>query len=167
MARTWLRVGGIATALVLLTAGCISDNGGGGTPASGGASPAASALSATGPIKIWYSNNAEEVAWGKAMVTAWNKDHPDEQVTGEEIPAGKSSEEVIGASITAGNTPCLIYNTSPAAVPQFEKQGGLVALDTFPDGASYIAGPHGRRWPTSTSSPTASSTRCPGRPTPS
>ena len=145
MVRTWLRVGGIATALVLLTAGCISDNGGGGAaasagaPANGGASPGGSSAGATGPIKIWYSNNAEEVAWGKAMVSAWNKDHPSEQVTGEEIPAGKSSEEVIGASITAGNTPCLIYNTSPAAVPQFEKQGGLVALDTFPDGASYIA----------------------------
>ena len=136
--RTWLRVGGIATALVLVTAGCISDNGGG-APVGAGVNPAASALSATGPIKIWYSNNAEEVTWGKAMVAAWNKDHPNEQVTGEEIPAGKSSEEVIGASITAGNTPCLIYNTSPAAVPQFEKQGGLVALDAFPDGASYIA----------------------------
>ncbi len=137
MARTWLRVGGVATALVLLIAGCIGDNGGGGGPASD--------ATATGPIKIWYSNNAEEVTWGKAMVTAWNKDHPAEQVTGEEIPAGKSSEEVIGASITAGNTPCLIFNTSPAAVPQFEKQGGLVALDTFPDGASYIQARTGDR----------------------
>jgi multiple sugar transport system substrate-binding protein len=143
MSRTWFRVGGVAAALALLLAGCIGDNGGGGAAASGGSSggasgAAASAATATGPIKIWYSNNAEEVAWGKAMVTAWNKDHPAEQVTGEEIPAGKSSEEVIGASITAGNTPCLIFNTSPAAVPGFEKQGGLVALDTFPDGASYI-----------------------------
>ncbi len=137
MARTWFRVGGAATALVLLFAGCIGDNGGGGAPASG--------ATTTGPIKIWYSNNAEEVAWGEAMVTAWNKDHPAEQVTGEEIPAGKSSEEVIGASITAGNTPCLIFNTSPAAVPQFEKQGGLVALDTFPDGASYIQARTGDR----------------------
>ena len=60
-------------------------------------------------------------------------------MTAEEIPAGKSSEEVIGASITAGNTPCLIFNTAPAAVPQFQKQGGLVALDdSFSDGASYI-----------------------------
>jgi multiple sugar transport system substrate-binding protein len=46
-------------------------------------------------------------------------------VTAQEIPAGETSEEVIGASITAGNTPCLIFNTAPAAVPQFQKQGGL------------------------------------------
>ncbi len=131
MTRTWFRIGGVATVLALLIAGCLGDNGGAGTPASGGAP--ASAATATGPIKIWYSNNAEEVAWGKAMVTAWNKDHPAEKVTGEEIPAGKSSEEVIGASITAGNTPCLIFNTSPAAVPQFEKQGGLRRRSTsFP-----------------------------------
>ena len=139
MSRTWLRLSSIAAVLALLLAACVGDNGGGvagsGANASG---PAGSAVSAKGAIKIWYSNNAEEVTWGKAVVAAWNKDHPDEQVTGEEIPAGKSSEEVIGASITAGNTPCLIFNTAPAAVPQFEKQGGLVALDSFPDGASYI-----------------------------
>jgi multiple sugar transport system substrate-binding protein len=59
-------------------------------------------------------------------------------VTAQEIPAGKSSEEVIGAAITAGNAPCLVFNTAPAAVPQFEKQGGLVPLDSFPDGKDYI-----------------------------
>jgi multiple sugar transport system substrate-binding protein len=137
MSRTWLRWGGIATVLVLVLAACTGDNGGGGA--------AASATGAKGAIKIWYSNNAEEVAWGKAVVAAWNKDHASEQVTGEEIPAGKSSEEVIGASITAGNTPCLIFNTAPAAVPQFQKQGGLVALDTFSDGASYIQARTGDR----------------------
>ncbi|HEY5474492.1 MAG TPA: extracellular solute-binding protein [Candidatus Limnocylindrales bacterium] len=157
MSRTWLRLGSIAAVLALLLGACADLGGGGGTgaPASGAAASGAAASGAAasgaaasgaapsaagtkGAIKIWYSNNKEEVTWGKAVVAAWNKDHPDEQVTGEEIPAGKSSEEVIGASITAGNTPCLIFNTAPAAVPQFEKQGGLVALDSFPDGASYI-----------------------------
>jgi multiple sugar transport system substrate-binding protein len=104
----------------------------------GGGQSADQAAQARGPIKIWYSNNAEEVKWGKAVVAAWNQDHADQQVTAEQIPAGKSSEEVIGASITAGSTPCLVLNTAPAAVPQFQKQGGLVALDSFPDGASYL-----------------------------
>ena len=45
---------------------------------------------------------------------------------------------MIAASITAGNTPCLIYNTAPAAVPAFQQQQGLVALDEFEDGASFI-----------------------------
>lgn len=91
-----------------------------------------------GPITIWYSNNAQEVAWGKNMVASWNAAHPKEKVTAQEIPAGKSSEEVIGAAITAGNAPCLILNTAPAAVPGFQKQGGLVPLDEFPDGKQYL-----------------------------
>jgi multiple sugar transport system substrate-binding protein len=72
------------------------------------------------------------------MVKEWNAKHADQQVTAQEIPAGKTSEEVIGAAITAGNAPCLVFNTSPAAVPQFEKQGGLVALDGFKGAKFYI-----------------------------
>lgn len=104
----------------------------------GGSGDSDGATSAKGPIKVWLSNNPEEIAWGKQMVTAWNAENPDEKVTAQEIPAGKTSEEVIGAAITAGNAPCLVFNTSPAAVPQFEKQGGLVALDSFKGGAEYI-----------------------------
>jgi len=97
------------------------------------------ALESRGPITIWLSNNAFEVEWGTAMVEAWNADHPDEEVTAQEIPAGRTSEEVIGAAITAGNAPCLVFNTAPAAVPQFERQGGLVSLDSFEDGAAFVA----------------------------
>src|SRR5664279_2859167 len=104
----------------------------------GAATSGADAAKAHGPISIWYSNNAQEVAWGKQAVAAWNGTHPKEKVSAQEIPAGKSSEEVIGASITAGSEPCLIYNTSPASVPTFQAQGGLVPLDDFSDGASYI-----------------------------
>ena len=104
------------------------------TAACGGGGDAENARSAKGPIKVWLSNNPEEIAWGKAMVKEWNAAHPDEKVTAQEIPAGKTSEEVIGASITAGNAPCLVFNTSPAAVPQFQKQGGLVPLDDFSEG---------------------------------
>jgi multiple sugar transport system substrate-binding protein len=113
--------------LVLAASGC-----------GGGSEDTEKAAAAKGPIKIWYSNNKEEVAWGKEVVAKWNAAHPKEKVTGQEIPAGKTSEEVIGAAITAGNAPCLIFNTSPAAVPQFQKQGGLVALDSLPGGAAYV-----------------------------
>jgi multiple sugar transport system substrate-binding protein len=107
--------------------------------ACGGSVPSSSQTSAAkGPIAIWYSNNAEEVTWGEAVVAAWNKDHPSEQVTGQQIPAGKTSEEVIGAAITAGTTPCLIYNTAPGSVPGWQQQGGLVGLSNFSDGDSYI-----------------------------
>jgi multiple sugar transport system substrate-binding protein len=133
--RLWIAV--VAT-LGLALVGCTRGGGGGNQTAD-------QATTATGPIKIWYSNNQDEVKWGKAVVAAWNQAHSDQQVTAQEIPAGKSSEEVIGASITAGNTPCLIFNTAPAAVPQFQKQGGLVALDSFSDGASYLSGRVGAR----------------------
>lgn len=117
--------------LVLAATAACGDNGGGGSSNTG-------AAKAHGPINIWYSNNAQEVAWGKQAVAAWNSAHPNEKVTGQEIPAGKTSEAVISAAITAGNEPCLIYNTSPAAVPNFQGQGGLVPLDDFADGKSYL-----------------------------
>jgi multiple sugar transport system substrate-binding protein len=120
----------LAGATLVVTA-CNVDSGGGG-------GDAAESAGKRGPITVWYSNNPEELAWGKAMVAKWNEAHPDEKVTAQEIPAGKTSEEVIGAAITAGNAPCLVFNTAPAAVPQFQKQGGLVPLDDFPDARGYI-----------------------------
>jgi len=128
MQRRIILAAAAAAGALTLTA-CSGGGGGGG----GGGD-----LEARGDITIWYSNNEAEIAWGKQMVEAWNADHPDEQVEAQEIPAGASSEEVIGAAITAGNAPCLVFNTSPAAVPQFEKQGGLVNLSEFEDGEDYI-----------------------------
>jgi len=116
----------VATGGILALAACSGGGGGG------------EALDARGDITIWYSNNEAEIAWGEQMVEAWNAENPDEQITAQEIPAGSSSEEVIGAAITAGNAPCLIFNTSPAAVPQFQRQGGLVNLSEFEDGDDYI-----------------------------
>ena len=84
-----------------------------------------------GDITIWYSNNEAEIEWGKQMVEAWNADHPDEQIKAQEIPAGASSEEAIGAAITAGNAPCLVYNTSPgrgAGVPEAGRPREPVAV---------------------------------------
>ncbi len=121
---------GAGLSLAMTLAAC----GGGG----GGGSDATEASTAKGPITIWYSNNEQEVAWGKAMVEKWNAANADQQIEGQEIPAGKSSEEVIGAAITAGTAPCLVFNTAPSAVGQFQRQGGLVNLASFPDGAAYV-----------------------------
>jgi multiple sugar transport system substrate-binding protein len=122
----------LLAATVTLTLGVAACGGGGATSDVG-------AAKAQGPISIWYSNNAQEVTWGTQMVASWNSSHPTEKVSAQQIPAGTSSEEVIGAAITAGTEPCLIYNTSPASVPTFQQQGGLVSLNDFADGASYIA----------------------------
>lgn len=128
MQRSKLLAGtAIAAALTLSLAAC-----GGGSP------NAAAAMTAHGPITIWYSNNAQEVTWGKSMVSEWNATHKSEQITGQEVPAGKTTEEVIGAAITAGTTPCLVFNNLPAATGQFEKQGGLVDLSKFSGANAYI-----------------------------
>ncbi|GDY48885.1 sugar ABC transporter substrate-binding protein [Streptomyces antimycoticus] len=115
-----------AAALVLPLSACGSGDADGGKPTSG-------------PIDIWYSTNEQEQVWAKATVDAWNAEHTKEKVTAKAVPSGKSTEDVIGAAITAGNTPCLVYNTAPAAVAAFQKQGGLVNLsDTFGDAESFI-----------------------------
>ncbi|UGS27013.1 extracellular solute-binding protein [Microbacterium resistens] len=120
-----------ATAVIGLVAIAATGCAGGGGGASGSADQ-------TGPIKIWLSNNEQELAWGTAVVEAWNKEHPDEKVTAQEIPAGSSSEEAITAAITAGTAPCLVYNVAPAAVSGWVKQGGLVNLSGIDGGADYI-----------------------------
>jgi multiple sugar transport system substrate-binding protein len=127
MGRRPISVLATAAASVLLAA-CLSDGGG----------PPESANTSHGPIEIWLSTNPEEVAWGEKVVASWNSRHPEEKVTAQQIPAGKTSEEVIYASIVAGNAPCVVMNTAPSAVPQFQKAGGLVPLDVFPDGNSYV-----------------------------
>ncbi|MFJ4221216.1 ABC transporter substrate-binding protein [Curtobacterium luteum] len=129
MQRRMLAIGtAIAAATALALTGC----------SGGGAASNSDAMKAKGPITIWYSNNEQEVQWGKAAVASWNKDHPDQQVKGQEVPAGKSTEEVIGAAITAGTTPCLVFNNLPAATGQFQKQGGLVDLSKFSGADAYI-----------------------------
>lgn len=125
--RRTFTAGAVAAPLAASVAAC--GNGGGGS---------GEAQSARGPITIWLSNNEQEVAWGQDMVEAWNAEHPDEEVTAQEIPAGQSSEEAITAAITAGTTPDLIFNISTAAAPGWVRQGGLIDLTTFEDGTSYI-----------------------------
>lgn len=122
-----IRAAALVGAVALVATGCSSGGGGGDASADG-----------TGSIDIWLSNNEQELAWGTAVVDAWNAEHPDEKVNAQEIPAGSSSEEAITAAITAGTAPCLVYNVAPAAVSGWVKQGGLVDLSTMEGGSDYI-----------------------------
>ncbi|MBE7952753.1 extracellular solute-binding protein [Microbacterium oxydans] len=122
-----LRAIALIGATALIATGCSAGGGGGEGSADG-----------TGPISIWLSNNEQELAWGTAVVEAWNAEHPDEKVKAQEIPAGSSSEEAITAAITAGTAPCLVYNVAPAAVSGWVKQGGLVDLSKIDGGSDYI-----------------------------
>lgn len=122
-----IRAVALIGAVALVATGCSAGGGGGEASADG-----------TGAIDIWLSNNEQELAWGTAVVDAWNAENPDQQVTAQEIPAGSSSEEAITAAITAGTAPCLVYNVAPAAVSGWVKQGGLVDLSTLDGGSDYI-----------------------------
>ncbi|MDQ0614718.1 multiple sugar transport system substrate-binding protein [Microbacterium sp. W4I4] len=124
-----IRSAALIGAVALVVTGCSSGGGGGG----GG-----DAATATGDIKIWLSNNEQELAWGKEVVKAWNDAHPDEKVASQEIPAASSSEEAITAAITAGTAPCLVFNIAPAAVSGWVKQGGLVDLSSIKGADDYI-----------------------------
>ncbi|WP_430785355.1 ABC transporter substrate-binding protein [Actinoplanes sp. G11-F43] len=133
--RRLTRVAASAAASIMLIplAACGSDGSGG-----------AGGELTSGPITIWTSTNEQEIAWSKQVVEAWNAANADKQVTAQAIPAGKSSEDVIAAAITAGNAPCLVFNTAPAAVPAFQKQGGLVNLSkTFGDAEQFVTGRSG------------------------
>lgn len=136
---TSTRTAVLALAGALVLGACsVGGEEGGGDPTAAGTGTATAGGGSTGAISIWYSNNPEEIAWADQVIEAWNGDNPDQEVTAQEIPAGESSEEVIRAAITAGNTPCLVYNTAPAAVPSFQQQQGLVPLSEFEDGEAFV-----------------------------
>jgi len=115
----------VVVAALMLSMG-LAACGGGGTPSSKSKAPS------YGPISIWYSNNAQEITWGEQEVAAWNRLHPTQKVTGQQIPAAQSSEEVISAAITAGSEPCLIYNTAPAASAGLRAGGRSGAAQRLP-----------------------------------
>ena len=81
MQRRIAKILATTAALGLALAACGSNGGGGGAGST-------DAMQAKGPITIWYSNNEAEVAWGKAMVEAWNSAHADQLIEAQEIPAG-------------------------------------------------------------------------------
>ena len=123
--RTTLLATGIAAAMTL--AAC------------GGSDNTADKATSRGEITIWVTSLPTEQQFGNAMAEAWNAGHPGEKVNVVKVPSGGSVEEVVVASITAGTTPCLVYNTESSSVVQYQKMGGVVALDSFADGASYIS----------------------------
>lgn len=99
---------------------------------------AEAAQASRGPITVWFSYDQFELQWGADLVKRWNAEHPDEPIRMQEIPAGRSSEEVITAAITAGTTPDLLFSVALAPLPMWARSGGLVDLATF-DGAERYA----------------------------
>jgi multiple sugar transport system substrate-binding protein len=99
---------------------------------------AGSGLHSRGPVDVWAGPLPSEVAWTQKIAASWNRTHPDQHVSVTALPASRSTEEVLTAAVTAGNTACLVDNTSPAAVPDFQRMGGLVPLNDFPGAVDYL-----------------------------
>jgi multiple sugar transport system substrate-binding protein len=83
-------------------------------------------------IKLWTASNPYEIEWASGVVKAWNESHPDVYVSSQPIPEGRSSEEILMASVLARTTPDICANLSPTVVERFRRAGALVALDDYP-----------------------------------
>jgi multiple sugar transport system substrate-binding protein len=134
LTRRTFTASALAAAPLLAATGCARD-----------AVDASAAKDSRGPITIWVSNNEQEVEWGQAVAKAWTDEHPDEEVRCQEIPAGASSEEAISAAIVAGTTPDLVFNASPAALPDWVRAEGLVDLASFDGAREHIENRAGTR----------------------
>ncbi|MDQ7826959.1 MAG: extracellular solute-binding protein [Candidatus Eremiobacteraeota bacterium] len=84
-------------------------------------------------ITLWVSSNPYEIEWAGEVVRQWNNDHPDIQVKSQPVPEGRSSEEILMASVIARTTPDICANISPTLVEQFRRAKALVALDSYPE----------------------------------
>ena len=137
---------------VLAVAGC----------GGGGSEDADKAAAAKGPIKIWYSNNKEEVAWGKAAVAKWNAANPKE--------TGHRAGDPRRQDLRGGHR--RLDHGRQRAVPDLQHlarrgaavpEAGRARRARHPPGRQGVRrGAQRRRSRRSTSPRTASTTSCPG-----
>jgi multiple sugar transport system substrate-binding protein len=89
-------------------------------------------------LTYWPAANPVEVDFAKQVVKEWNAKHPDIQVKVQPLPASRSTEEVLLASIAAGTTPDVTSNINPGAVGQFVQAGGMLPIDEIPGAMETI-----------------------------
>ena len=115
--RSWTLIVAVAALAFGATAAC-GDSGGG--------SSNSNAATAKGPINIWYSNNEQEVAWGKQVVAAWNSrpPRPDGHRRSRSRPASPPRRSSARNHRRHRAVPDLQHLTGRGAA--FQKQGGLM-----------------------------------------
>ena len=82
-------------------------------------------------IYYWSSNNTEEIEFAKMVVSQWNKNNSDVQISFQPVPEGQSSEEIILAAVVGKTTPDIYSNMWQGDVESYADAGILVALDTL------------------------------------
>ncbi len=117
----------IATAAVLLTAGCVSNSGGG--SGAGGGSVAPSTLAADQKTPLTFSTYAFQPATVKAtkdIVSSWNAAHPNIHVTMQQVSADSVHDKLV--TQFAGNSAPDIIHDEAADIAGFSRQGYLAGL---------------------------------------
>ena len=84
-------------------------------------------------LLYWSANNPYEIEFAQAVVGEWNKLYPQQPVTFQPVPEGRSSEEVILAAVVGKTTPDIYSNMWQGDVEYFARAGVLIPLDTLAD----------------------------------
>lgn len=89
-------------------------------------------------ITVWIANNPYEIEWAREVVRQWNEKNPSVIVKAQPIPEGRSSEEILMASVLAGTAPDICASLSPTLVEQFRAAKALVCIEDQPQLRSCI-----------------------------
>lgn len=138
--RTTAALAGSVTALALLATAC------GGRADQGASSTAAKK---TGEVTFWsFVKGSDKVA------EAFNRSHPDIEVTFETVPSGQEYYSKLTNAVKAGTAPDVAVVEFPH-LPEFAAQGkvedltgllGPVVRERFPDAARQLVDLGGRTW---------------------
>ncbi len=79
-------------------------------------------------LLYWPPPGEHDVKLARLLVERWNAAHPDIPVKMQALPAGRSSEEVLLASIVGGTTPDICSNILTGTVDRMVRAGALVRL---------------------------------------
>ena len=82
-------------------------------------------------LLYWSANDAQEIEFARQVITAWNQEHPEEQIKLQPVPEGQSSEEIILAAVVGKTTPDIYANMWQGDVEFFAQAGVLVPFDTL------------------------------------
>ena len=89
-------------------------------------------------LKYWPPPNRHDIAMTKPLVERWNRENPKIQIHMEPLPSGRSSEEVLLASIVGGTTPDICSNILTGTVERMVRARALFPLSTLPGFKEYV-----------------------------
>ena len=89
-------------------------------------------------LLYWSANDAQEVEFARQVISAWNLEHPDEQIKLQPVPEGQSSEEIILAAVVGKTTPDIYANMWQGDVEFFTQAKVLVPFDTLEGFLEFI-----------------------------